>query len=280
MGFNLEAVMANTGAVQNISMAFGRYTVRKHIEEQLLSSTRKLQFILLQLDLQFQLLISDVIALTNGVLRPTLVTYDEMLQFMGILSVHLTDKQVRLPTFSEMFQSVRLYTSPALVGNVLIVTFRVPLHSQSQSFSLLKSNTFPLPIHGHLSQIVGIPRYVIVSRSQLGLPDTDTARRCEYMSNEYNCHLEVPTQPLAPTDCLTSLILNSVKGVKKYYQFKLLIQDVLSRTRIDYLLQSHYFLTNVLNLSPAIHHLTSKSSKSVPHAFITSPVTAHSAHRI
>ena len=47
MGFNLEAVMANTGAVQNISMAFGRYTVRKHIEEELLSSTRKLQLILL-----------------------------------------------------------------------------------------------------------------------------------------------------------------------------------------------------------------------------------------
>ena len=39
MGFNLEAVMANTRAVQNISMAFGRYTVRKHTEEQLLSST-------------------------------------------------------------------------------------------------------------------------------------------------------------------------------------------------------------------------------------------------
>ena len=71
MGFNLEAVMANTGAIQNISMAFGRYTVCKHIEEQLLSSTWKLQLILLQLDLQFQLLISDVIALTNGVLRPT-----------------------------------------------------------------------------------------------------------------------------------------------------------------------------------------------------------------
>ena len=132
MGFNLEAVMANTGVVQNISMAFGRYTVRKHIEEQLLSSIRKLQLILLQLDLQFKLLISDVIALKNGVLRPTLVTYDEMLQFMGILSAHLTDKQVRLPTVSEMFQSVRLYKTPTLVGNVLIVTFRVPLHSPSQ----------------------------------------------------------------------------------------------------------------------------------------------------
>ena len=175
MGFNLEAVMANTGAVQNISMAFGRYTVRKHIEEQLLSSTRKLHLILLQLDLQFQLLISDVIALKNGVLRPTLVTYEKMLQFMEILSAHFTDKQVRLPTVSEMFQSVRLYTTPPLVGNVLIVTFRVPLHGPSQSFSLLKSNTFPLPIHGHLSQIVSIPRYVIVSMSQLGLPDTDTA---------------------------------------------------------------------------------------------------------
>ena len=172
-----------------------------------------------------------------------------MLQFMEILSAHLTDKQFRLPTVSEMFQSVRLYTTPALVGNVLIVTFHVPLHSPSQSFSLLKSNIFPLPIHGHLSQIVGIPRYVIVSLSQLGLPHTDTASRCEYMSNEYNCHLEVPTQPLAPTDCLTSLILNSVKGVKKYCQFKLLIQDVLSPTRIDYLLHGHYLLTNVLNLS-------------------------------
>ena len=47
MGFNLEAVMANTGAVQNISMAFGQYAVCKHMEEQLLSSTWKLQLILL-----------------------------------------------------------------------------------------------------------------------------------------------------------------------------------------------------------------------------------------
>ena len=256
MGFNLEATMANTEAVQNISMAFGRYTVRKHIEEQLLSSTRKLQLILLQLDLHFKLLISNVIAVTNVFLRPTLVTYDEMLHFMEILSAHLTDKQVCLPTVSEMFQSVRLYTTPALVGNVLIITFCVPLHSPSQSFSLLKSNTFPLPIHGQLSQLVCIPRYVIVSRSQLGLPDTDTARRCEYMSNEYNCHLEVPTQPLAPTDCLTSLILNSVKGVKKYCQFKLLIQDVLSPTRINYLLHSHYLLTNVQNLSVTCNTLS------------------------
>ena len=112
-------------------MAFGRYTVRKHIEEQLLSSTRKLQLILLQLDLQLKLLISDVIALTNGVLRPTLVTFDEMLHFNEILSAHLTDKQVHLPTVSEMFQSVRLYTTPALVGNFLMVTFCVPLHSPS-----------------------------------------------------------------------------------------------------------------------------------------------------
>ena len=148
-----------------------------------------------------------------------------------------------------MFQSVRLYTTPALVGNVLIVTLRVPLHNPSKSFSLLKSTTFPLPIHGHLSQIGGIPKYVIVSRSQLGLPDTDTASRCEYMSDEYNCHVEVPTQPLAPTDCLTSLILNSVKGVKQYCQFKLLIQHVPSPTRVDYLLHSHYLLTNVLNMS-------------------------------
>ena len=140
---------------------------------------------------------------------------------MEILSAYLTDKQVNLPMVSEMFKSVRLYTTPALVGNLLIVTFRVPLQSTSQSFSLLKSNTFPLLIHGHLSKIVDTPRYLIVSRSQLGLPNADVARRCEYMSTEYNCHLEVPTQPLAPTDCLTSPILNSVKGVK------LLIQDVL-----------------------------------------------------
>ena len=63
--------MANTGAVQNISMAFDRYTVHKNIEEQLLGSTWKLQLILVQLELQFKLLISDVIALRNGVLQPT-----------------------------------------------------------------------------------------------------------------------------------------------------------------------------------------------------------------
>ena len=68
MGFNLEAVMANTRAVQNISMAFGRYTVPKNIEERLPRSTRKLQLILVQLNLQFRLLISDVFALRNGVL--------------------------------------------------------------------------------------------------------------------------------------------------------------------------------------------------------------------
>ena len=47
------------------------------------------------------------------------------------------------------------------------------------------------------------------------------------MSNEYNCHLEVATQILAITDCVTALILNSIKGVKKYCQFKLFIQSAL-----------------------------------------------------
>ena len=176
MGFNLEAVMANTGAVQNISMALGRYTVHKNIEKLLLRSNCKLQIILVQLDLQFKLLISDVIALRNGVLRPTLVTYDVMLHFKEILSGHLIDKQVHLPLISEMFKSVRLYTTLTLVGNVLIVTLHVPIHSRSQSFSFLKSDTFPLPIHGLLSQIVGIATYIIFSRSQIRLPIADAAR--------------------------------------------------------------------------------------------------------
>ena len=64
----------------------------KNIEEQLLSSTRKLQLILVQLDLQFKLLISNGIVLRNVVLRPTLVSFDEMLHFKGILSGHLIDK--------------------------------------------------------------------------------------------------------------------------------------------------------------------------------------------
>ena len=65
MGINLEAVMANTAAVQNISMAFGRYTVRKRIQEQLISMTKKLKLTSLQLDVQFQTLLSDVIALVS-----------------------------------------------------------------------------------------------------------------------------------------------------------------------------------------------------------------------
>ena len=209
MGFNLESVMANTGAVQNISIAFGRYTVHKNI--------------LVQLDLQIKLLISDVITLRNGLLRLTLVTYAEMLHFK---------------TISEMFKSGRLYTTPALVGNVLIVTLHVPLHSRRQSFSPLKSKTFPLPIHGHLSQIVHIPTYLIVSSSQIGLPNADAATRCEYMSNEDTCHIEVATQHLPLTDCVTALIFNFIKDVKKYCQFKLFIQSVLRPTRIDYLIHS------------------------------------------
>ena len=129
----------------------GRYTVCKNIEELLISSTRKLQLILVQLDLQLRLLISDVIALRNGVLQRTLVSYDEMFHFNEFLSGHLIGKQVHLPSVSKMFKSVRLYTTPALVGNVLLVTLRVPIHRRSQSFSLLKSNTLPLPIHGQLS---------------------------------------------------------------------------------------------------------------------------------
>ena len=45
MGINLEAVMANTAAVQNISMAFDRYTVWKRNQEQLISMTGKLELI-------------------------------------------------------------------------------------------------------------------------------------------------------------------------------------------------------------------------------------------
>ena len=75
MGINLEAVMANTAAVQNILMAFDRYTMQKRIQEQFISMTKKLELISLQLDVQFQTLLSDLIALTTGVLQPTLVTY-------------------------------------------------------------------------------------------------------------------------------------------------------------------------------------------------------------
>ena len=85
MGINLEAVMANTAAVQNIFMAFGRYTVRKRIQKQLITMIRKLELISFHLDVQFQRLLYDVIALTTGVLRPTLVTFQEMLQFKAIL---------------------------------------------------------------------------------------------------------------------------------------------------------------------------------------------------
>ena len=100
-----------------------------------------------------------------------------------------------------MFKPGRLYITPALAGNVLIVTLCVPLHSRRQSFSLLKSNTFSLPIHGHLSQIVHISTYLIVSSSQIGLPNADAARRCQYMSNEDTCHIEVATQTLASSYC-------------------------------------------------------------------------------
>ena len=41
----------------------------------------------------------------------------------------------------------------------------------------------------------------------------------------------------------------SIKGVKKYCQFKLFIQSVLRPTCNDYLLQGHFLLTNVQNLS-------------------------------
>ena len=100
MGINLEAVIANTAAVQNISMAFSQYTVWKRIQEQLISMTRKLELISPQLDVQFQTLLSDVIALTTGVLRPTLVTFQEMLQFKAILEGQATDKQFQLPSVS------------------------------------------------------------------------------------------------------------------------------------------------------------------------------------
>ena len=68
MGINLEAVMANTAAVQNISMAFGQYTVHKRIQEQLITMTSTLELISFQVDVQFQRLLSDMIALKTGIL--------------------------------------------------------------------------------------------------------------------------------------------------------------------------------------------------------------------
>ena len=249
MGINLEAVMANTGAVQNMLMAFGQYTVRKRIQEQLISMTRKLELISLQLDDQFQTLLSDVIALTTGVLQPTLVTFQEMLQFKAILEGHVIDKQFQLPSVSQIFKTASLYTRPALVGNVLILTLRVPLLCRSKSFSLFESKTFPLPLHEHFSQLVGLPTYLIISSTYIRFPNADDARRCEYMSNHDTCQLDVATQPLQPADCPTALILNPISGVKAYCHFKLLIQSVPSPPHIDYLLQGHYLLTNIPSLS-------------------------------
>ena len=91
--------------------------------------------------------------------------------------------------------------------------------------------------------------YLIVSSSQIGLPKADAARRCESMANQDTCQIEVPTQPLEPTVCATALILNSIMGVKKYCQFKLIIQSVLRPTRTDYLLHVYYLLANVPSMS-------------------------------
>ena len=125
--------------------------------------TRKLELVSLRLDVQFQTLLSDVIALTTGVLRPNLVTFQEMLQFKATL-------------------------------------------------------------HGHFSQLVRLPTYLIVSNIYIGFPNADDARRCEYMSNHDTCQLDVATQPLQPADCPTALILNSIGGVKAYCHFKLLVE--------------------------------------------------------
>ena len=77
------------------------------------------------------------------------------------------------------------------------------------------------------------------------------------MSNEYNCHLEVAPQPLALTDCVTALIFNYIKDVKKYCQFKF-CTIYIRPTLFDFLLHSHYLLTNVQNLS-----VTCKTSSNV-----------------
>ena len=237
------------GAVQNISIAFGRYTVRKSIQEQLITMTSKLELILFQLDVQFQRLLSDVIDLKTGVLRPTLVTFQEMLQFKAILKGQVIDKQFQLPSDSQIFKTASLYTRPVLIGNVLILTLRVPLLCRSKSFLLFKSKTFPMPLHGHLSQLVGLPTYLIVSTSYIGFPNADDARKCEYMSNQNTGQLDLATQPLQSIDCPTTLILNSISGVKTYCQFNLIIQSVPSLPHIDYLLHVHYLLTNIPSLS-------------------------------
>ena len=173
-----------------------------------------------------------------------------MLQFKAILEVQVIDKQFQLPSVSQIFKTASLCTRPVVVANVLILTLRVPLLCRSKSSSLFKSKTFPLSLHGHFSQLVALPTYLIVSNTYIGFPNADDARRCEYMSNHDTCQLEVATQPLQPADCPTALILNSV--VKAYCQFKMLIQSVPSPPHIDYLLHGHYLLTNIPSLSEFI----------------------------
>ena len=230
--------------------------------------TSKLELISFQLDVQFQRLLSDVIALKTGVLRPTLVTFQEMLQFKAILKGQVIDKQFQLPFVSQIFKKASLYTRPVLVGNVLILTLRVPLLCRSKSFSFFKTKTFPMPLHGHLSQLVGLPTYLIVLTSYLGFPNADDARKCEYMLNQNTCQLGVATQPLQPIDCPTALILNSISGVKTYCQFNLIIQSVPSPPHIDYLLHGHYLLTNIPSLSLTCKNLSYITYLSLYHYII------------
>ena len=118
----------------------------------------------------------------------------------------MIDKQFQLPSVSQIFKMASRYTTrPVLVGNVLILTLRVPLLCRSKSFLLFKSKTFPLPLHGHFSQLVGLTTYLIVPNTYIGFPNADDARRCEYMSNHDTCQLDVATQPLQPDDCPTTL---------------------------------------------------------------------------
>ena len=82
--------------------------MHKHIHEQLVSMTRKLELILFQLDVQFQRLLSDEIALKTGVLRSTLVTFQQMLQFKANLEGQVIDKQFQLPSVSQIFNMASL----------------------------------------------------------------------------------------------------------------------------------------------------------------------------
>ena len=243
MALQLEAAINQSNRILTLSREFKDYRTFKKYEDGLLRESGRLSRCNLQLDSIFSTLIKGTLALHDNILHPDLITYSDMEQLRGLLQSKTDSSNFWIPTPSEMYRYASVNKPPVLEGPVLKLSLKVPLLPIGEKFTLYKINTFPLPLHGHFTQLYNMPSHLLISEKKYAFPSQDFISRC----HGELCSSAIPFRLTSDLDssCALSIYQGRHVSVKDLCDFRLIVSTSTNESRMSLIYSGHYLFSHV-----------------------------------